>query len=204
MAVGWDGDLWPPRGRRRQRWQGPGTVIRSLPQRTDGCLESDRFAGWPLTACLSSGTGELWGIGKKLVVNIKCDILSFAYSERRKETEGIIIWGKNGHRLFPAEIISFFATLITPPWINRSWNSPHKTIFKSSWNLHSQHAESFDCCLNGLHGEWGHLHANSWAVQFSYHVCKWTHVQDQFRPNINSQQYADFMLTFHFIYSLGN
>lgn len=25
--------------------QGPGTVIRSLPQRTGGCLESDRVAG---------------------------------------------------------------------------------------------------------------------------------------------------------------
>lgn len=73
-----DGD-WDGRAQR-----GPGAVIRSLPRRTGRCLESNRVAGWPLTACSSSGTRELWGIGEKLVVNFKCDILLFAYRERRK------------------------------------------------------------------------------------------------------------------------
>lgn len=115
-------------GGRAQR--GPGTVIRSLPQRTGGCLESHRVAGWPLTACSSSGTRELWGIGEDLVVNIKCDILPFAYREKRKGTEGIMIWGENGDHLFPVEMISSFLAFNFSS-LNCSWNLPHKTAFKS-------------------------------------------------------------------------
>lgn len=65
--------------------RGPGTVIRSLPRRTGGCSESDWVAGWPLTACSSSGTRELWGIGETLAVNMKCDILPFFFRLQREK-----------------------------------------------------------------------------------------------------------------------
>ncbi len=153
----------------------------------------------------------LGGLARELVVNIKCDIPPFAYGEKRKETEGMIIRGENGHHLFPMETISS-SVAFNFSSLNCSWNLQHKTAPKSFENLHEVHgkrwfltpSERFDCCLNGLDGEWGYLHANSRAGQFSYHVCKWTRLLDLCWPNANSKQYADFMLTFHFIYSYGN
>lgn len=114
-------------GQKMERNRGQAQFIRSLPQRNCNCLASDRFAGWSLTACLSSGASELRR------VEACCEYqLCF---RNRKIREGTLIEGENGSHSFALRMLSV-PVMLNFSSFNCTWDVTCRTkLHLNHWKI---------------------------------------------------------------------